>query len=319
MRVQRVAEPPSARRRQPGRASPGCCAGASCCTRSASPRAAPAPRAGCRTARRPGGQPDARVHLPGPERRRASWSPHPRRLPADHPFDRQAQPRGPEGQGDGRACRSVFNERTGTPFNELHYPTDVVLLAVLWRLRYKLSFRDVAEMLLQRGFEVTHETVRAWEFRFAPLVSEQLRAKRRGRAGVSWYLDETYVKVGGRWCYLYRAIDHRGDLIDSMLSERRDKHAARRFLRRLVEVAKGKPARAAAGVPGSRARARASIAPHCESAVASNPRYVRMVEPPAAAGGSFAQAAAAPAPAPAATASASVAPVLDPPPSATRR
>ena len=95
----------------------------------------------------------------------------------------------------------------------------------------------------QRGFEVTHETVRAWEFRFAPLVSEQLRAKRRGRAGVSWYLDETYVKVGGRWCYLYRAIDHRGDLIDSMLSERRDKHAARRFLRRLVEVAAGKPAR----------------------------------------------------------------------------
>ena len=95
----------------------------------------------------------------------------------------------------------------------------------------------------QRGFEVTHETVRAWECRFAPLVSEQLRAKRRGRAGVSWYLDETYVKVGGRWCYLYRAIDHRDDLIDSMLSERGDKHAARRFLRRLVEVAEGKPAR----------------------------------------------------------------------------
>ena len=137
----------------------------------------------------------------------------------------------------------MFNERTGTPFNERQYPTDVVLLAVLWRLRYKLSFRDVAEILLQRGFEVIHETVREWEFRFAPLLAEQLRAKRRGRAGVSWYLDETYVKVGGRWCYLYRAIDHRGDLIDSMLSERRDKHAARRFLRRLVEVAEGKPRR----------------------------------------------------------------------------
>ena len=105
------------------------------------------------------------------------------------------------------------------------------------------SEQAVAAHAAQRGFEVTHETVRAWEFRFAPLVSEQLRAKRRGRAGVSWYLDETYVKVGGRWCYLYRAIDHRGDLIDSMLSERRDKHAARRFLRRLVGVAAGKPAR----------------------------------------------------------------------------
>ena len=97
-------------------------------------------------------------------------------------------------------------------------PADRVLLAVLWRLRYKLSFRDVAEMLLQRGFAVTHETVREWEFRFAPLLTEQLRAKRRGRAGVSWYLDETYLKVVGRWCYLYRAIDRDGALIDSMLS-----------------------------------------------------------------------------------------------------
>ena len=73
-----------------------------------------------------------------------------------------------------------------------------MLLAVLWRLRYKLGFRDVAEMLLQRGFEVMHETIREWEFRFAPLLSERLRAKRRGRAGASWYLDETYVKVAGR-------------------------------------------------------------------------------------------------------------------------
>jgi transposase-like protein len=142
-----------------------------------------------------------------------------------------------------RACRSLFNERTPTPFNDLQHPTDVVLLAVLWRLRYKLSFRDAAEMLLQRAFEVTHETVREWEFRFAPLLAGQLRAKRRGRAGASWYLDETYVKVAGRWCYLYRAIDGNGTLIDSMLSGRRDKHAARRFLRRLVEVAERRPLR----------------------------------------------------------------------------
>ena len=142
-----------------------------------------------------------------------------------------------------RACRKVFNERTGTPFNDLQHPTDLVLLAVLWRLRYKLSFRDVAELLLQRGFEVTHETVREWEFRFAPLLAAQLRAKRRGRAGESWYLDETYVKVAGRWCYLYRAIDRHGELIDSMLSEHRNRSAARRFLRRLVEVSGCKPLR----------------------------------------------------------------------------
>ena len=91
-----------------------------------------------------------------------------------------------------------FNERSGTPFNDLQFPTDIVLLAVLWRLRYKLRFRDVAELLLQRGFEVSYETIRIWEFRFAPLVSENLRSKRRGIAGHSWYLDETYVKVSGR-------------------------------------------------------------------------------------------------------------------------
>ncbi|MCH7641695.1 MAG: IS6 family transposase [Chloroflexi bacterium] len=142
-----------------------------------------------------------------------------------------------------RTCRRRFNERTGSPFNDLQFPTDVVLLAVLWHLRYKLGFRDVAELLLQRGIEVSHETIRVWEFRFAPLVSQNLRARRRGKSGRSWYLDETYVKVGGRWCYLYRAIDRDGNLLDTMLSERRDREAARRFLRRLLEGAAQKPLR----------------------------------------------------------------------------
>ena len=70
-----------------------------------------------------------------------------------------------------------------------------MLLALLWRLPYKLGFRDVAELLLQRGYEVTHETIRSWEFRFAPLLSNQLRARRSGRDGESWYLDEAYLKV----------------------------------------------------------------------------------------------------------------------------
>ena len=118
-------------------------------------------------------------------------------------------------------------------------------MAVLWRLRYKLGFRDVAELLCQRGYEITHETVRAWEFRFAPLVSERLRAKRRGQGGCSWYLDETYVKVSGRWRYLYRAIDREGNLLDSMLSEERDRAAARRFLWRAI--GRQRPAQAGAG------------------------------------------------------------------------
>src|ERR687886_2574290 len=84
------------------------------------------------------------------------------------------------------ACRRSFNGRTGTPFNFLECPTDIVLLVVAWRLRYKLSLRDLAEMFLERGFEFTHEAVREWEARFAPLVADKLRAKRKGQAGRSW-------------------------------------------------------------------------------------------------------------------------------------
>ena len=140
-------------------------------------------------------------------------------------------------------CKRIFNERTGTPFNYLEYPTDLVPLVVLWRLRYKLSLRDLAEMCLARGFEVTHETIRDWEERFAPLMVEQLRAKRKGQAGRSWYVDETSVKVHGRWCYLYRAIDRDGNLVDSMLSETRDMDAAKRFFRRASAVVGHRPDR----------------------------------------------------------------------------
>ena len=90
-----------------------------------------------------------------------------------------------------------------------------------------LSFRDVAALLLERGFGVTHETIREWECRFAPLWADRLRAKRRGSAGVSGSIDETSVQVAGRWCALDRARDRDGDLLDSMRSEHRDQHAAR--------------------------------------------------------------------------------------------
>jgi hypothetical protein len=105
----------------------------------------------------------------------------------------------------------------------------VDLSCILWRLRYKLSLRDVAEMFLARGFTFTHEAIRDWETRFAPLITEQLRAKRRGQAGKAWYIDETYLKVHGKRCYLYRAIDKDGNFVDSMLSEKRNMEAAQRF------------------------------------------------------------------------------------------
>src|ERR1700730_1709078 len=133
-------------------------------------------------------------------------------------------------------CRSSFNERTGTPFNYLEFPTDIVLLVVTWRLRYKLSLRDLAEMFLERGFTFTHEAIRDWEARFAPLLADQLRIKRHGKAGKSWYVDETYIKVHGKWCYLYRAIDADGNLVDSRLSKKRDMEAAQQFFTQALAV-----------------------------------------------------------------------------------
>jgi putative transposase len=130
-----------------------------------------------------------------------------------------------------RECRREFNERTGTRFNHLQYPTDIVCLVVLWRMRYKLSLRDLPEMFLERGMVFTHEAVREWEGQLAPVLSEMLRKHRRGRIGASWYTDETYIKVKGRWTYLYRAIDRDGNLVDVLLSEKRDKAAAEAFFR----------------------------------------------------------------------------------------
>ena len=86
---------------------------------------------------------------------------------------------------------------------------------VLRRIRYKLSLRDLAEMFLERGVTFTHEAVREWEAKLAPVLSETLHKHRRGRVGRSWYCDETYLKVKGRRVYLYCGIDRDGNLVDS--------------------------------------------------------------------------------------------------------
>ncbi len=132
------------------------------------------------------------------------------------------------------ACRRSFNERTGTPSTT---SSTRPISSCSWcsgGCVSKLSLRDLAEMFLERGFVFTHETVRDWEARFAPLLAEHLRAKRRGQAGRSWYVDETYVKVNGTWCYLYRAIDREGNLVDARLSETRDMDGAQQFFRQAV-------------------------------------------------------------------------------------
>jgi putative transposase len=138
-------------------------------------------------------------------------------------------------------CGRKSNERTGTPFNFLEFPTDIVFEIVLCRLRYKLSLRNLAEMFLLRGFQFTHEAVRDWEARFAPLLAEQLRRRRKGKVGGRWYVDETYVKVKGKWCYLYRAIDGAGNLVDSLLSATRDMAAAQRFFRSALSIIEKDP------------------------------------------------------------------------------
>jgi transposase-like protein len=119
----------------------------------------------------------------------------------------------------------------------------LVLLVVLWRLRYKLSLRDLAEMFLTRGVVVTHGAVREWEERFAPLLTEQLRPKRCGQTGASWYVDETYIKVNGARFYLYRAIDRDGNLVDVMLSETRDMGATQAFFQQAVATTGQPPER----------------------------------------------------------------------------
>ncbi len=169
-----------------------------------------------------------------------------------------------------RPCRRTFNERTGTPFNHLQVPTDSALLVVLWRLRYKLSLRDLAEMFVTRGFTFTHETVREWEARFAPLLTERLRAKRRGKVGVRWHVDETYIKGGGRWCYLYRAIDADGNLVETMWSETRDMDAAKRFFGQALDVVGHAPAKVTTdGHDAYRAPSARRLAPTCATAAAS--------------------------------------------------
>jgi transposase, IS6 family len=108
------------------------------------------------------------------------------------------------------------------------FPREVIGVAVRWYLRYSLSYRDVEELLAERGVEVDHVTVYRWVQRFTAEFIDAARPARHA-AGNRWFIDETYVKVAGRWTYLYRALDQHGQVIDVLLSTVRDGAAARRF------------------------------------------------------------------------------------------
>ena len=135
-----------------------------------------------------------------------------------------------------KLCRRTYNEHTDTPFNFIEVPTDILFEVLLCRVRYKLSYRDVAEFFMLRGFVFTHETVRDWEERFLPVFIEQIWMKRQAKVGKVWFVDETYIRIAGRWCYLYRGIDQDGNLVDVRLSKTRDMEGTKAFFAQALEL-----------------------------------------------------------------------------------
>jgi transposase-like protein len=125
-------------------------------------------------------------------------------------------------------------------FAGFRFPADVIMLAVRWYLRFSLSYRDLEELLAERGIEVDHVTIYRWVQRFTPLLADAARPCRHG-VGARWQVDETYVKVAGHWRYVYRAIDQFGQVIEVFVSGRRDTNAAHRFFQRAIGAAKVTP------------------------------------------------------------------------------
>ena len=113
-------------------------------------------------------------------------------------------------------------------FAGFRFPPDVILLTVRWYRRYSLSYRDLEELLAERGIDVDHVTVFRWVQRFTPELIDAARPSRH-TVGDRWFVDETYVKVAGVWRYVYRAVDQQGQVIDVLVSRHRDVASARRF------------------------------------------------------------------------------------------
>src|SRR5919112_3097341 len=119
-------------------------------------------------------------------------------------------------------------------FHGRHFTPAIIILCVRWYLTYKLSYRDLVEMMAERGVDVSHTTILRWVQRFVPEFEKRWNRYARP-VGSSWRVDETYIKVGGRWTYLYRAVDKRGLTVDFLLTEHRDIAAAKQFFIRAIE------------------------------------------------------------------------------------
>ena len=121
------------------------------------------------------------------------------------------------------------------PFKWRHYQGEIILICVRWYLRYALSYRDLEEMMRERGLSLDHTTIYRWVQAYAPELEKRIRPHLRPTSD-SYRVDETYVKVKGQWKYLYRAVDSTGQTIDFMLSAKRDARAAKRFFRKMLKL-----------------------------------------------------------------------------------
>ena len=131
--------------------------------------------------------------------------------------------------------RSKMTKVLRRAVQRMHYPIEVMLMCVRWYAGYPLSFRHIEEMMAERGVFVDHSTLHRWSMKILPVLAAAF-CQRKRPMGRSWRMDETYVKVGGQWKYLFRAVDRDGDTVDFLLRAKRDHAAARAFFERAIDL-----------------------------------------------------------------------------------
>jgi len=119
-------------------------------------------------------------------------------------------------------------------YDGYRFPPEIIQQAIRLYLRFTLSFRDVEDLLAERGITVSYETVRRWVNHFGPMIAADLR-RRRPRPDTTWHLDEVYLKIAGRMVYLWRAVDAEGEILDVLVQSKRNKHAALKLMRKLLK------------------------------------------------------------------------------------